>query len=399
MRRLLLAPAVSALLLGTLLATPPAEAGGGITVSGTLVDEKGRPINDLDVFSGFDTVTTNASGHFTVASDMLPDIQLELWDNQYQQFGFDHVLHADTSGGSVDLGTVVLKSFTHPGRSDAAIDTGNKSAVAHAYRRQWKASFRNEKAVTAHGCKVRQTPLAAQRRTIAAVNFARKLSGLDPVALNTTLSAKATKAALIERYLGYLNHFPPAGAKCATKVGRATAGRSNLAVGFEGAGNIAAYMEDFGPNNFEAGHRRWIQDPFTEAMGTGQVGRYEALYVVTSGALRSEDNPVPSTIAWPTAGYFPASLEPGKRWSFGQVRRDVDLSHAKVRVLVGSRVLKLHKFPVLPGYGDQDSLVWDLAKRPKVTAGHTKTFTVRISGILQRGVAMPAYRYKVKLFR
>jgi len=46
---------------------------------------------------------------------------------------------------------------------------------------------------------------------------------------------------------------------------------SNLAIGSAGPDAITTYIQDFGANNSEVGHRRWILYPQTQVMGTGDI--------------------------------------------------------------------------------------------------------------------------------
>ena len=107
---------------------------------------------------------------------------------------------------------------------------------------------------------------------------------------------------------------------------------------------MLAYLEDRGSSNRAAGHRRWLLAPTTEAMGTGQVGEYNALYVVPPSRLRSERNANPTWIAWPAAGWFPAEMQPGRRWSFGAARPGLGLGKATVRVTVGGKAVPLRLY-------------------------------------------------------
>jgi hypothetical protein len=256
------------------------------------------------------------------------------------------------------------------------------------------AAVRDERTLKPRGCKVEATPLPTQRRTIRVVNFMRRLSGLDPVVLDRVLSRRAQKAAIIQHYQGFLSHSPSPTARCSTAVGRLASARSNLAQGFEGGGAVLAYMADFGRGNTAVGHRRWILDPFTESMGAGQVARSNALYVVSRF---SEANAVPRYLPWPTAGAFPAQLEPRGRWSFAVARRDVSLAHATVKVTRAGQALGLRRFRPTSGYGDQSALVWNLNKDLRVR--RTARLTVTVTGIAQRGITVPPYTYTVVLFR
>ncbi len=388
------AAVVMALALGVLVSAPAAQAATA-TVTGRIVDEYGTPVNSLDIWGGTSMAKTSVTGTFSIAVEAGP-FALDVWDNDYQQFGHSHVIRGTATAGTTDLGTVVLRSTPNPGRATRAIDTTRKAAVRKAYRGTLRPTLRGERYLAPRGCKVAPTPKKAQRRTITAVNYMRAMSGLDPVALDSKLSRKAQKSALIQHYQGYLSHYPSKSARCATKAGVRASARSNIALGWEGARVILGYMAEPGAHNTAAGHRRWIQDPFTETMGTGQAGRAHALYVLSKF---SEANPTPRYLSWPTAGYFPAELEPARRWSFGVSRsRDVSFANVKVTAASKGKKLKLRTYAVQPGYGDQLSVVWDFAKPVTVRRG-TRSVAVTISGMTQRGVRLPAHTYIVRLFR
>ncbi len=284
-------------------------------------------------------------------------------------------------------------------RSRSAYDTSSRTAVQRAYRRHLLPQLRREPAVRPDRCDVAATPLGTQRRTIAAVNYARRMAGLDPVALDTDLSRQATRASVIQHYLGYLTHTPPPTADCYTATGGQASAASNLASGFSGAAAVLAYLADSGPGNRTAGHRRWLMSPTTDAMGTGQVGAVNGLFVVPPPRLTSAGNAAPAWIRWPSAGWFPAEVIPGRRWSFGSSRPGLDLSEATVRVTVGGTAVKLRRYRPEPGYGGQATLVWDLQESIRVPRDGVRAATVTVRGMTLQGKRLAAVRYTVRLFR
>lgn len=375
---------------------PSVAAEPATVLTGKVVDEHGVAVNSLDVYAGWDMTTTAADGSFRVDVEPGP-VTLQFWDNHFQQFGFDHEVTANAvSGTTKDLGAIVLRSVANPSRSAVSIDTSRRRAVRSAYR-VVKHAVRNEKDLTPRGCRVAKTPAATQRRTISAINVIRRMSGLDPVRSDPKLAKRAQKAAIIQYYQGYLSHFPSPSARCATKKGVAASGKSNLALGYEGADVVLAYMTDDGANNTAVGHRRWIQNPYAETMGTGQVGRANALYVLGPS---SPDNPTPPSISWPTPGFFPGELEPAGRWSYSTTRQyDVSFEHAKVRATVAGRKLKLSQYPPEIGYGYQSTIVWQFRRPVAVPRHGSEAVQVTITGITQRGIALAPVRYIVRLFR
>lgn len=393
MRRVLGALLAAVLAGSTLVAPAPAYASG--TVTGVVVDEDGRPVNSLDVYGLPKAVKTDASGRFSLAAVPNGTYTLSFFDNDWQQFFSRDRLTLSVSGlTGKNLGTIVIPSTPNPQRSPVAIDTSSLDAVRVAYRRRLLPAIVDERNLIPSGCSVASTPLGAQRRTIRTVNFVRRLSGLDSVTLDTALSAKAQKAALIQYHQRYLSHAPSSRARCYSTDGAEASARSNLAQGYEGARAVLAYVRDQGSGGNETvGHRRWIMDPYTETMGHGQVAGYEALYV---NSVFSRANPAPRHLSWPPAGYFPKQLEPRRRWSFSIVRKDVSFARARVTMTRNGRALPLRTYQPASGYGDQQTIVWDLERRLRVRTAATVTVTV--SGITQRGYALPSYTYEVRLF-
>jgi uncharacterized protein YkwD len=373
------------------------------------VDETGRPVNalDVDVYPWLSRAKTDRTGHFRLTNVPTGQaVTLRFVDFAFFQFpstflgGATNPSNADTftlrPGETRQLGRIVVNSRINPTRSAQSIPTRSKRAVRRVYRQRLLPTIRSEKYIAPRGCTVESTSLARQRRVIRAVNVMRNLVGVDSVRLDTRLSAKASKAALIQHYQGYLNHFPDPSARCYTKAGADGASHSNLAYGPTGADVVLLYMADWGDSNRPVGHRRWIQSPSTETMGTNQVGIFNALYVISK---TSDENPSPRWITWPSAGYFPAQLEPNGRWSFSATRSDdVNLNRATVVVRSGGRKLGIRKYPPTSGYGYQTTLTWDFSKRIVVRAGATRTFRVTITGIRQRGLVLPAQTYTVRLF-
>lgn len=379
-------------------------------VVGRVVDENGWPLAELaaslespDAPIWGDTWThTDAAGGFRFDLELdtaVSGAQVLLWDD-LGQFA-DRSLTAPelTPGVAVDLGTIVLRSFPNIGRSATAVDTTSRAAVRAAYARGYAKLVRKEKTPKVHGCTVGATSGALQRREVAAINYFRSMAGLNPVRLDSGLSAKATKAALIQAKQRHLNHYPSTRAKCYTAIGGETSARSNLSYGWVGARNIGGYIADPGSHNYPAGHRLWLLNPTMQRYGTGYAGTYNAGYVVADEPdAFLATSPIPAWLPWPSAGYFPSQLEPGGRWSFTTARSDVDFTRATVAVRVNGKVVKIRPH-LTGGYGYQAGLTWDFAKRPKVTAKGSVTVAVTVSGISVRGVTTVNQAYQVILFR
>ena len=309
------------------------------------------------------------------------------------------------AGDAKNMGRTTLRVQTAPARASTAVKVSSRSAVRAAYK-SFRKNVRVEKPVKVKGCKVSATPLALQKRVLNGVNFTRSMVGTSKVRLDASLSAKASKSALIQYRQGYLDHYPRKTSRnCWTKAGAAASGRSNLSYGAMGAANVLQYVDDDGTYNVEVGHRRWIMDPQQLKIGTGYAQNFNALYVVSPGRA---SNPTPLWIRWPSAGYFPSEVEPGGRWSFMTTRSDMNFSRAKVSVTVGSKKLRtsvIHRDQAPQvGWqrivGNQWGVVWTVKNLPKVKGSKVVTAKVRVSGLtLRDGTKIPTQTYRVKLFR
>jgi len=407
--------ACAALLVSTLPTAPTALAGyvtQRVTVTGRFVDENGWPLAGLslqvadptgEVYS--EATRTTKDGRFTLVASIDRDettdtrrqVALQVWDEDFWQFTNvpDRTITV-TADGTTALGTLRLQAVPTPGRSKRAVKTSSKSAVRALYRKGYAARVRREKTVKVTGCKVAATPKALQKRELGAVNTFRSLAGLEPVKLSAPLSARASKAALVQYKQGYLSHYPSGKTRCATKVGLAASAESNLSRGLVGAVNMLGYMDDPGRSNVDAGHRRWLLSPGLEKIGTGYAGSFNALHIASTQDPR---NATPRWVTWPSSGWFPAELEPAGRWSFATARTDLDLSRATVKMVVGGKKVKvaLRRSPV--SYGYLQAVVWD-ARTPIVVKGaKTVTAKVTVSGIRLRGATKLApVTYTVKMF-
>ena len=125
--------------------------------------------------------------------------------------------------------------------------------------------------------------------------------------------------------------------------------------------------------------------------GNGFTDTSNALAVV---GPTSADNPNPAWVPWPSAGWFPAPLQPNGRWSLGSGSADADFSHARVTVhrvrSDADQRLKVKVQPVANGTA-APTLVFDV--RGVATAG---TYRVSVTGV--RKAAAASYRYTVRLF-
>ena len=222
------------------------------------------------------------------------------------------------------------------------------------------------------------------------------MGGLKSVSLDSALTAKAQRAALMMKSNNKLSHAPSSSCKCSASNGKEAAGNSNLALGAAGAKAISNYMVDAGSSNTTVGHRRWIMYPPTTKMGSGTTSTTNALWVLGGGWVMPSGTP--SFVSWPNAGYFPAPLEPNGRWSLSATG-DVDFSKATVSVKDASgRALKVTKQPVVNGYGN-NTVVFQVSGLTKPSGTATASYSVQVAGFTRTGSSTKiTHSYKVHLF-
>ena len=253
-------------------------------------------------------------------------------------------------------------------------------------------------------CEPGTTRQAFRDSVIQRVNWYRQMAGLDTVTEESELSAGAQDAALIMVANEMLSHDPGEDWDCYTQTGAASAGRSNLGLGRVGVAGIDAYMRDWGDNNRHVGHRRWILDPQTLEVGTGNVGKPDTYMMANAldilGGDRLGSRPgvreERSFVAWPPSGYVPAGVVWG-RWSFSLA--DADFLEASVAVAVDSGPLAVEIL-------DRDSraggpgIVWAVAGDTNSILLAAPTdgdhcYTVTVSGVRMSGQTQTPYEYPV----
>lgn len=279
-----------------------------------------------------------------------------------------------------------------------AVDTTSKGSVNKAYWSTWVPAAKVGSGWTGDvdGCVVGADSDRHRKATQRALGFVRALGGLGKVAFDPGLGAAALKAALIMDANDALNHYPPQDWKCWTQAGSDAAGKSNLHLQWGSkltVGSVlSSYLGDAGDDNDVVGHRRWLLYPPATTMGTGSTTRANALYVF--GATDA-GRPDPAYVGWPTAGWFPNTLEPGGRWSLSAGDDSADFSIASVqvtRVKDGSDVPVTVHTPVT-GYGEP-TIVWEMPGDLKQTGGYRVSVTN-----IKAGGSATATSYVVRLFK
>ena len=210
-------------------------------------------------------------------------------------------------------------------------------------------------------CTAGTTTPEFQDQVTVRINFFRAMAGIPAgIGLNSAWGSQDQAAALMMSANNTLNHHPPISWTCYTPAGANAASNSNLSIGSAGPDAITSYIEDFGVNNYEVGHRRWIFYPPTQRMGTGDVAENGTFNSANATWVFDEHffDTRPATqypfVSWPPPGYVPYPLV-FARWSFGFPK--ADFTSATVTLSTNGVTIPVTLETVITGYGD-NTLVW-----------------------------------------
>lgn len=284
--------------------------------------------------------------------------------------------------------------------SRPALNTLDRAAVAAFYRDNYLAAPGVDSGWTGdHAtCDEGSTSEEFRARVLKQVNYFRAMAGVGAdIGFTDELNRKAQKVALMLSANHKLSHYPDPDWLCYSKDGALAAAKSNLFLGVNSLEAIDGYMEDRGNSNYAVSHRRWLLDPRTQQMGTGDIpatGAHlaaNALWV--AGASGSTGQTRDPYVAWPPPGYVPYALV-FPRWS---VSRDgMDFSRASVSMWRHGQRVPLTVLEPVAGPG-LNTLAWEphipSRERPQVDTW----YTVRVENALIKG--WPAsFQYTVVVF-
>ncbi|MDR1393917.1 MAG: CAP domain-containing protein, partial [Bifidobacteriaceae bacterium] len=308
------------------------------------------------------------------------------------------------------------------------INTNDKNAVDLAYGSILVSALNQQVAWNGSiaGCDIGAINPEAQAATITAINFYRRMAGLNPVTEDTAASSVARKTALMMIANGSLSHTPPTNWACWTNNGAHVANKSNLSLGNTGANAVRSQIDDFGDNNREhVGHRRWLLSPGQSEVGAGSVVGSNSNYtganaiVVLSptgscsgtGCNGTSWNPSegdaaftitqtgtwasPQFVTWPSAGYFPYQMVANNPstgqamvWSVATGSSSIGFASASVQVSRNGANLGLATITGQEavnggGYGDRSAIMFQLPANAlrQPSGDSTDVYTIRISNI------------------
>jgi uncharacterized protein YkwD len=280
------------------------------------------------------------------------------------------------------------------------LNTLDRAAVAAFYHENYSGAPGVDPGWTGNhpACDEGGTSPEFRAAVLKRVNYFRAMAGVGAgVEFTDELNRRAQKTALMLSVNNKLTHYPDSDWLCYSKDGALAAAKSNLFLGVNSVAAIDGYMEDRGNTNYAVSHRRWLLNPGTQQMGTGDIpasGEYlaaNALWVVSPatspGYMRDP------YVAWPPPGYTPYDLV-FPRWS---VSRDgMDLTRASVTMLHHGQRVALTVLKAVAGPG-LNTLVWEPHIPPRKQTEVDTWYTVRVENALIKG--WPAsFEYTVVVF-
>ena len=248
------------------------------------------------------------------------------------------------------------------------VNTSSREQVREFFNAVYPAAANvpiNSTAVTA-GCFAGTNSPLFLNATLLRINWYRAMAGLPAsVTFNPAECTNDQNAAELMSANNQLQHVGSwTNWTCVTASGTNAAGNSNLDLGTNGAGAIDGYIWDFGANNNEVGHRRYILYPQTQVMGSGDVPTETAgtnVYYAANATWIFDANyfgPRPATtwpyVAWPPPGYVPFQMV-FPQWSFAL--SNANLSAATVTMTSNGNPVAVTLQPYITGYGE-NTLVW-----------------------------------------
>lgn len=208
-------------------------------------------------------------------------------------------------------------------------------------------------------CRAGTLPDSVHAKVLDRLNYIRRLAGVpDNCEFNSALNKKCMEAALMMAANYSLSHGPPKDWLCYSQDGAASAGSSNLSLGYGGSEALYGQVEDDGGNNESVGHRRWILYPDRKVFGHGSTPNSMALWALGSeNSLQSpeiREQYDETFVAWPAQYYFPTHLAP-YRWSLS--RNGATFDDTRIEMYCNNKRVQLEILPLAYGYGSP-TIVW-----------------------------------------
>jgi hypothetical protein len=258
----------------------------------------------------------------------------------------------------------------------------DRQTVVNAYNQEFIGTPLMNWSGDVNECREGTTSTAFVATQLSRINYYRAMAGVEgKVRFVDSLNRKAQKAVLMLGVAGILTHKALKSWKCYSSDGDWAVTNSNLAqTGGTNPDFITQYIADYGANNTDVGHRRWLLSPAVTVMGTGNMLHpkskiaYNALPMALDAFSTDRVLTRNEYVCWPVPGYTPYQLV-FPRWSFHLP--GADFSDSSVSVMKGGKVMVA---TVVSDddtdYGD-NALIWEMDAMTKPTADQVYEVTVQ----------------------
>jgi hypothetical protein len=238
------------------------------------------------------------------------------------------------------------------------------------------------------------------------INWFRAMAGMPAsIYLDPVDDWGSQQMAVIISANNALNHDPPTNYTCYNTFAASYAG-GDQALGADGAEATTLFIWDYGANNSEVGHRRWLLYPEEVVMGIGDVlgegtnAAANLTYVFDPRSFGTRPATRQPYVSWPPEGYVPYQVV-FPYWSFAI--SNADFSGATVSMTSNGVPVSTVIQPYKVGFGE-NTLVWVPMGLDATTGGTSFPFSgtdtvyrVTVSNINNNG-SNAGYSYNVTVF-
>jgi hypothetical protein len=310
------------------------------------------------------------------------------------------VLNPPAANGTKPLAQTVTGGFS--------VNTDSREEVRGFYNAIYPTSENVPQNSTgsAANCSPGDNATAFQQAELRRINWFRAMAGMPAaIYLDPIDDWGSQQMAVIISANNALNHNPPSPYTCYNTFAAGYAG-GDQALGADGADATTLFIWDYGANNNEVGHRRWILYPPEIVMGVGDLPGVDTnaaanlTYVFDPASFGARPATRQPYVAWPPEGFVPYQVV-FPYWSFAL--SNANLSAATVTMTSNGVAVATVIQPYETGYGE-NTLVWVPMGLDATTGGTSFPFSgtdtvynVTLSNINAGGTIL-SYSYNVTVF-
>jgi hypothetical protein len=300
------------------------------------------------------------------------------------------------------------KPLDQPVTGGFSVNTDSREEVRDFYNAIYPTSDNVPQDSTADesSCTPGHNSNAFQQAELRRINWFRAMAGMPAaIYLDPMDDWGSQQMAVLESANNVLDHNPTNTYDCYNTFAAMYAG-GDQSLGADGAEATRNFIWDFGANNNEVGHRRWILYPPEIVMGAGDVpgtpGHAAAnlTFVFDPASFGARPATRQPYVAWPPEGFVPYQVV-FPYWSFGL--SNADLSAATITMSSNGVPIATIVQPYQTGFGE-NTLVWvpmGLDATTEGTAfpfnGKDTVYSVTVGNINYNGATI-SYSYNVTVF-